>query len=270
MFLPSPKWAIAILLLSTLALQAHARELRVCADPENMPFSNIRREGFENHLAELLADALDAHLTYVWQRMGRGFVREYLGAAKCDLLIGVPANFPPVLTTVPYYRSSYVFVSPSDQQPIDSFDSPRLRGLKIGVQVLDEDFAAPGQALARRGLQNTIVGYDTTGDGAGSIVDAVASKKIDLAIVWGPLAGYFVRQHPHSFQIHPVEPEIDPPGLPFAFDISMAVRKDNNALRDELNAFLTKYSQKIRATLTEYGVPQLPLSSATSAQEVTR
>src|SRR5205814_2888740 len=86
---------------------AHSRELKVCADPDNLPFSNTKQQGFENRIAELLGRDLNAHLTYVWQRMGRGFVREYLNKSVCDLLIGIPTNYRPVLTTSPYYRSTY-------------------------------------------------------------------------------------------------------------------------------------------------------------------
>lgn len=152
------------LLLIAGTASAQTRELRVCADPHNMPFSNIQQQGFENHIAELAAGALGAHLTYVWQRMGRGFVREYIVKSQCDLVIGVPANFRPLLTTSPYYRSSYVFVVPrQSNMKLVSLDSPELHGLKIGVQVLDENYTPPGTALARRGLQREIVGFDTAG-----------------------------------------------------------------------------------------------------------
>lgn len=255
----SLSWALAIALLAVPAAQG--RELRVCADPDNMPFSNMRRQGFENRLADLVARALGADLHYVWQRMGRGFVREYLTNGKCDLLIGVPSNYRPVFTTSAYYRSTYVFVSRGDQPEIASFDSPQLRRSKIGVQIMEEDYTPPGQALARRGLQGEIVGFDTTGDEAGSILEAVAKHKVDTAVVWGPLAGYFARKYPNVLQIHPVEPEVDPPGLPFTFAISMGVRKGNSPLRDELDAVIRQHGREIRAILEEYGVPQLPLAS---------
>src|SRR4051812_9586874 len=174
--------AACALLISTLA-SAQSEQLRVCADPDNMPFSNSNKQGFENSIAQIVARALGEQLTYVWQRMGRGFVREYLNAGKCDLLIGIPSNYHPVLTTIPYYRSTYEFVSRRDRNlQFASFDAPEIRGLRVGVQVLEEEYAPPGQALARRGLQNQIVGFDTTGDGADSIIDAVAEGKIDLAV----------------------------------------------------------------------------------------
>jgi mxaJ protein len=128
--------------ICAVVVPLQAVDVRVCADPDNLPFSNRKREGFENRIAEIVAKDLDARLVYVWQRMGRGFVREYLGKGQCDLLIGIPATYQPVLTTTPYYRSTYVFVSRRNRtRQISSLDSPDLRGLQIGVQVLDEQYA---------------------------------------------------------------------------------------------------------------------------------
>jgi mxaJ protein len=253
-----------------MGVSAQTRELRVCADPNNMPFSSRDQTGFENRIAALVAHDLSARLTFVWQRMGRGFVREYLDKAQCDLIVGIPANFRSVLTTSPYYRSTYVFVSRQAEPVIPSLDSPALHGLKIGVQVLDEEYTPPGQALARRGLQSSIVGFDTTGDGADSIIRAVAEQKVDLAIVWGPFAGYFARKIGDKFRVTPVEPEADPPGLPFTFEISMGVRKGDLALRDQLEKILVDRQSDIRAILAEYGVPQLPVASLVSVQGAAR
>lgn len=265
MYSPSLKFLLGLLsLFVAVELNGQTRELRVCADPNNMPFSSRDQNGFENHIAAIVAHDLNAHLTFVWQRMGRGFVREYLDNGQCDLLIGIPANYRPVLTTSPYYRSTYVFVS-RQSDPAPSLDSPALHGLKIGVQVLEEEYTPPGEALARRGLQGSLVGFDTTGDGADSIVRAVANQHVDIAVVWGPLAGYFAKQFGHDLGVTPVEPEVDPPGLPFTFAISMGVRKGNMVLRDELEKILADRTSDIRAILDDYGVPQLPLASLANA-----
>jgi mxaJ protein len=254
-----------LLLISEVGVSAQTHELRVCADPNNMPFSARDQAGFENRIAALVAQNLNARLTFVWQRMGRGFVREYLDKAQCDFVVGIPTNYRSVLTTSPYYRSTYVFVS-RQGEPVPSLDSPTLHGLKIGVQVLDEQYAPPGDALARRGLQGEIVGFDTIGDGAESIVQAVADRKVDLSIVWGPLGGYFARQVGHDLKVTPVEPEVDPPGLPFTFAISMGVRKGDLALRDQLEKILVERRSDIRAILDEYGVPQLPVATLVNTQ----
>jgi mxaJ protein len=270
MYSPCLKFLVALsLLLVAAGLNAQTRELRVCADPNNMPFSSRDQTGFENRIAAVVAQDLHARLTFVWQRMGRGFVREYLDKAQCDLLVGIPANYRPVLTTSPYYRSTYVFVS-RQEEAVPSLDSPALHGLKIGVQVLEEEYTPPGEALARRGLQETIVGFDTTGDGADSIVRAVANQKIDVAVVWGPLAGYFVKRVRHNLRVTPVEPEVDAPSLPFTFAISMGVRKGNVALRDELEKILSDRDTDIRAILDDFGVPQLPLASFADVHGVTQ
>jgi len=253
-----PKAAIIALLFTTVAC---ARDLRVCADPDNLPFSNNKRQGFENHIAELVGQDLHANLIYQWQRMGRGFVREYLNTSQCDVLIGIPANFKPVLTTTPYYRSSYVFVTRKNgkYRPA-SIDDPNLHQLKIGVQVLEEDYTPPATALARRHLQNQIVGFDTTGEDADSIIRAVANRKVDTAIVWGPLAGFFARSYRGVLQLTPVEPEVDIPALPFTFAIAMGVRKGNTALRDELESVIEKRQGEINAILDRYGVPRLEMA----------
>jgi len=259
---------LGALLVGSAAL---ARDLRVCADPDNLPFSNNKRQGFENHIADLLAGDLHAHVIYQWQRMGRGFVRDYLNTSKCDVLVGIPANFRPVLTTRPYYRSTYVFVTRRDgrRKPM-SLDDPVLRRLKIGVQVLEEDYTPPATALARRHLQNQIVGFDTTGQDADSIMRAVASHKVDIAIVWGPLAGFFAKKHV-GLELTPVTPEFDPPALPFTFAIAMGVRQGNTVLRDELQTVMEKRRGDINVILDRFGVPRLEMlpQLAAEAKETT-
>jgi mxaJ protein len=270
MYSPYLRFFVGLLLLTTaLSLDAQLHEVRVCADPDNTPFSSRNRSGFENRIASLVARDLNAQLTFVWQRMGRGFVREFLDKAQCDLLIGIPTTYRSVLTTSPYYRSTYVFVS-RQGKPLPFLDSPALQGLKIGVQVLEEEYTPPGEALARRGLQASMVGFDTMGDGADSIVRAVADRKVDIAIVWGPLAGYFAKKFGTDLRLTPVEPEVDAPGLPFTFAISMGVRKGNFVLRDQLEQILVNRKADIRAILDEYGVPQLSLASLANTHGVAK
>lgn len=266
MYSSFPKFALVVGAALLFSMAAYGRDLRVCADPDNLPFSNNKQQGFENRIAELVSRDLNAHLVYQWQRMGRGFVRDYLNTAQCDVLIGVPANFRPVLTTNPYYRSSYVFVSRSDGhlKPA-SLDDPVLHQLKIGVQVLEEDYTPPATALARRHLQNQIVGFETTGEDADSIIRAVAEHKVDTAIVWGPLAGFFAKKYDGALQLTPVEPEVDPPALPFTFAIAMGVRKGNPALRDELENVIEKRQNEINAILDDYGVPRLEMAPRLAA-----
>jgi mxaJ protein len=261
--------------LSLLALGALAcgparaattmRELRVCADPNNLPFSNERQQGFENRIAELVARDLNAKLSYVWYAQRRGFTRNTLGANKCDVFIGVPSSLDRVSTTIPYYRSTYVFVTRHDSNiELASFDDPALRRLSIGVQMIGDDFnnTPPAHALATRHIVRNVKGYSVYGDYSqpnppARIIDALANREIDVAIAWGPLAGYFAKHEPVAMDITPVSPQIDLPFLPFVFDISMGIRRGHDSLRDQLNAIIVRRKPEIDRILNSYGVPRL-------------
>ncbi|HEX8078524.1 MAG TPA: substrate-binding domain-containing protein [Chthoniobacterales bacterium] len=241
------------------------RVLRITADPNNLPFSNERREGFENKIAELIARELDANLQYSWRAQRRGFFRETLKEDRCDLVLGVPAHFDMALTTAPYYRSSYVFVYRKDKGlSIRSLDDPVLRNLRIGIQMIGNDGrnTPPAHALASRGVIDNVVGYTVYGDYAeenppARIVDAVVKGDVDVAIVWGPLGGFFAKKSDVPLEVKPVEPAADP-HLPFTFSIALGVRKNDKTLRDELDAILTRKRDEIEAILDDYQVPRVP------------
>jgi mxaJ protein len=256
--------AAALLLLATLAFAQ--RELKVCADGDNPPYSSRDLTGLDNKIAALLARDLKVKITYYWSRMGRGYIRDVLNARDCDLLIEVPTEFPLVLTTPPFYRSSYVFVTRRDRNlNIRSLDDPRLHELKIGVQIVAENYSPPGQALGRRGIFANIVAFKNTGKEAAEIIDAVANGKVDVAIAWGPLAGYFARQQHVALEIAPVSPAMDPPGIPFQYSMSMGVRKSDTQLRDELAAFLVRRKKEIDGILRTYGVPRIDTPATETA-----
>jgi quinoprotein dehydrogenase-associated probable ABC transporter substrate-binding protein len=241
--------------------------LRICADPNNLPFSNDKQQGFENKIANLLANDLGERVEYTWWAQRRGFIRNTLKAGTCDLVMGVPAGFEMALTTSPYYRSSYVFLSRKDRRLyIESLDDPLLRSLKIGVQMVGDDFSnsPPAHALSNRGIITNVKGFTVYGDYAqpnppARIVEAVARKEIDVAIVWGPLAGYFAKQSPSALEIAPVSPQIDRPFLPFVFDIAMGVRRGDQQLKDQIEQVLEKRRGEINHILAEYGVPRVDL-----------
>ena len=260
---------LCLLLLVVMASGSEAqrlpqRQLRVCADPNNLPFSNERLEGFENKLAELIAHDLNATLTYTWWAQRRGFIRHTLQAATCDLVLGVPKRLDAVLTTNPYYRSTYVFVYRLDSGPaVRSLDDPLLRTVKIGVQLIGNDGAnsPPAHALARRHIIENVVGYSVYGDYAqphptAQIIEAVATGAIDVAVVWGPIAGYFARAQPVPLVVVPVTPAQDVPALPFVFDIALGVRRGEEAFRAELDAILQRRQPEINRMLDAYGVPR--------------
>lgn len=245
-----------------------ARELKVCADPNNLPFSNQQQQGFENRIAELVARDMNAKLTYVWWAQRRGFVRNTLNQNKCDVLIGVPSSFELARTTTPYYRSTYVFVARADRKlKVESFDDPQLRRLRVGVQLIGDDATntPPAHALSKRGIIENVRGYSVYGDyrqpnPPARLIDAVAHGDVDVGIAWGPLAGYFAKREPVPLDITPVSPQIDLPFLPFVFDISMGVRRGNDALRDTLNAVIARRRPEIDQILKDYGVPRLDIS----------
>ena len=247
-----------------------APALRICADPNNLPFSNDREEGFENRLATLVARDLGRVPEYTWRAQRRGFIRHTLQADVCDLVMGVPAGLEPAWTTQPYYRSTYVFVSRATRHlSIGSLDDPRLRQLLVGVQMIGDDFAnsPPAHALSARGMTRNIVGYSVLGDYAqpnppARIIDAVRSAEVDVAIVWGPLAGFFARRD-QGLALAALPPEAGSPALPFVFDIAMAVRPGNNTLRAAVDAIIGRRRVEIAALLDEFGVPRLPLRGAT-------
>ena len=245
---------------------ADARDLRVCADPNNLPFSNERGEGFENKIAELIADELGVTLSYTWWAQRRGFIRNTLNTGSCDLVTGTTNGIEMLRTTLPYYRSGYAFVTRQDGPKVSSLDDPILHNLRIGIQLVGEDGAnpPPSEALARRGIVDNVRGYLVYGDyrernPAAAIMDAVAKGEIDVAIVWGPVAGYFAGRESVPLKVALVTPQNDGPRVPMVFDINMGVRRDDPTLRDEINAALSKLRPKIDAVLANYGVPRADL-----------
>jgi mxaJ protein len=260
-----------------LAAVPPTRLLRVCADPNNLPFSNRRGQGFENRLATLVGRELGARVVYTWWPQRRGFIRSTLDAGRCDVVMGVPSDYERVLPTRPYYTSSYVFVARKDRGlRVRSFDDPVLRRLRIGVQLIAGDGAeTPAtHALGLRGLSDNLVGYPVTGNYAepnppARIVDAVARGDVDLAVVWGPLAGYFARREPVPLEITPVDERLAGPGMPLAFSIAMGVRRDDTRLRAELDSILLRRGAEITRILDSYHVPRIdpPRHEATGDTE---
>jgi mxaJ protein len=259
---------LAAVLSTSCARQSQAdppRKLRVCADPNNLPFSNQRLEGFENKISGLLARELNAEVEYTWRPQRRGFIRDTLKANRCDVVIGVPANFEMAQTTAPYYRSTYVFVYRNDSGlRITSFDDPLLRRLKIGVQIIGDDGAnaPPAHALARRGIVQNVRGYMVYGDYAqdsppARIIDAVVNREIDVAVAWGPLAGYAAKRQNAPLELVTVSPQFELPSLPFVYDISLGVRRGENSFRKELEVALEHKRAEVEHILDDYGVPRI-------------
>lgn len=267
----------AALLAAACSAQPHEQErvLRVCSDPNNLPFSNEREEGLENRIADVIADELDARVEYTWFAQRRGFVRNTLRSNLCDVIIGIPSSFELALATRPYYRSTYVFVYRSDSGlDIASFDDPHLRTLRIGVQMIGDDYSnsPPAHALGNRGIIRNVRGYSVFGDytdevPTGRILEAVALDSIDVAVVWGPLAGWYTQARDLPVKLVAVQPQIDLPFLPFVFDIAMGVRRGDTLLRDELDRALENRASEIDAILRDYNVPLVQTTFMTGAAQ---
>ncbi len=248
--------------------------LYVCADPNNMPFSNARREGFENRIAEILAHDLGRKLEYTWWPERRGFLRNTLGAGKCDVVIGVPADSSRTANTRPYYRSTYVFVTRRDRHlHLTSLDDPRLRRLRIGIHVIGDDYAnvPPAEALARRGIIRNVRGYTIYGDYSRpdpprALIDAVAHGDVDVAVAWGPLAGYFGSRAPVALEVAPVaavEAEV-----PMTFAIAVGVRRDDATLQTALDRALLARRGDIEGVLAQYRVPRVSMPAPADRREI--
>jgi len=252
--------AFAVALTLCIAHPAAARELRVCADPNDLPYSDRAGDGFENRIAELIAKDLGAQLTYYWLPQWRGYARKTLQQQRCDVIPGIAQADDSVLATAAYYRGTFAFVYAGSRFPgLSSLDDPRLRDARIGVQVVGID-ATPtpaARALARRGIVANVVGYPVMGDtpSAQRIVDAIADGTLDIGVVWSPQPGYFIVRRHFALDVVPIRGARDDPRFDFA--IAMGVRRGDVALRDALSASLARLTPKIDAVLREYAVTRV-------------
>jgi len=250
--------------------------LRVCADPNNLPFSNATREGFENRLADLAGAELGKPVTYTWHAQRQGFIRETLNAETCDIVMGVPKQLANVITTRPYYRSTYVFVSRADRHlDIASIRDPRLKKARIGVQLIGDGGSntPPSHALASLGMVTNLVGYPVYGDyrehdPPARIIAAVEQGEVDIAAVWGPLAGYFAKQSPVPLNVTPIAGTESFASLPFQYDIAMGVRKNDHALKAKLDGIIDQKRGEITNLLENYGIPLVDEPQTTSENDV--
>ncbi|MCB8837148.1 substrate-binding domain-containing protein [Aurantimonas sp. VKM B-3413] len=276
MLRPNKTIACLVLLLSAAGFSAPAAAapagtapagedtLRVCADPNNLPFSNRKGEGFENKLADLVAKALGKTVSYTWWAQRRGFIRNTLTAGRCDVVMGVP-TLDMLGLTRSYYGSTYVIVSrKSEGLDFSSIQSPQLKSLTIGVHLIGDDGAntPPVEVLGREGIVDNVVGYMIYGDYSQSspperILDDVANGRLDVAIVWGPLAGYYAKHSEVPLTVTPVTGTEAFMPLVFQYRIGMGVRKGDEALRLKLNDVIARHQDEIDALLDSYGVPRV-------------
>jgi len=250
----------AALVIGASAAGEESKALRVCADPDNLPFSDRQEQGFENRIAALVAEDMGVPVSYFWWPHRRGFLRNTIRANECDVLMGVPEGMDAVLATRPYYRSAFQFVTRVDRDlDLGSLDDPRLRQLKIGVNMIGYEYnnSPAARALGARGIVG-LVGFPTfynEENRPAGIVEAVTEGKIDVAIVWGPVAGYFAKQQEVPLALAPL-PDVDVrTRTPFAFSFVVGVRKSEKALAERIQQALDHKQEDIQKILREYGVP---------------
>ena len=243
--------------------------LRVCADPNNMPFSNDKGEGFENKIARLLAEKLNKDVAYSYYPGATGFIRNTLNAHLCDVVLGMPQGNDLVQPTNPYYRTTYAIVTRagSDLADLKSLDDPRLKekGRHIGLVAN----TPPGNLLAANGLMGAVRPYalmvDTRIESSSAAMIADLEKgDLDIAILWGPFAGYYAKKAADRLIVTPIA---DAPGTRMSFRIAFGVRHSDQNWKRDLNQFIAQNKAPLDKILKEYGVPLLgedgrPLESA--------
>lgn len=230
--------------------------LRICADPDNLPFSNRAGAGFDNRIARLIAQDLHREPVFVWTRPRRGFMREQFNKNACDVLLGVPQGMHTIAVTAPYYTSSYAFVSPAREHvQITSFTDERLNGARIGLQILEEDLSPPSLPLIRAGHAAQIVGFESFGKQEGAVVRAVASGRVGVAVVWGPVAGYYAHRSTQPLRVTAVPASYQFAGVPFTYSVGFGVHKNDGELLRQLNEAIARRQPQIDGVLASFYVP---------------
>jgi quinoprotein dehydrogenase-associated probable ABC transporter substrate-binding protein/PQQ-dependent catabolism-associated CXXCW motif protein len=233
-------------------------KLRVCADPDNLPYSNEAGEGFENKIAELLANKLEREIAYIWYPSTVGFVRNTLGARRCDVVIGTTIVNELMQNTNPYYRSTYALIQRADaEHAIENLDDPALKEMRIGGVAN----TPPITLLAQRGLVGNLEPYQLMADTrhdhpARDMVRDVETGEIDVAVVWGPIGGYYAKQAGGDMLVTPIKADENSP-MRMDFRISMGLRRGEPIWKEQLNDLLREEKDAIEAILMDFGVPLL-------------
>jgi quinoprotein dehydrogenase-associated probable ABC transporter substrate-binding protein len=233
--------------------------LRVCADPQNLPFSNEKGEGFENKLVDLIAAKLDLHVSYTWLPQVVGHVATLPDDTDCDLLMGYAQGTGLIEDTNPYYRTSYVLIYRQNDKSlagVENLADDRLKSKKIGILAR----TPPVSIMAMNGLMANARSFEATGDrnAAGAVADviaAIASGEIDAGILWGPLGGYYAQNAKVPLALVPLVKEKAGPAT--IYPITMGVRPNEPEWKHKLNKLIAENQADIYAMLSEYNVPLL-------------
>lgn len=250
--------------LSPVQVQAQTSDLvvrsalRVCADPANMPFSNKKRQGFENKVAMLLGKELGVPVIYTWFPQATGFLRMTLQAKRCDVVIGYSAVHELVLNTNHYYRSTYLLIYPKDSSlaGVTSLDDAKLKDKKIGVVA----GTPPATIMALNDLIGNARPYHLMVDRrhfspAEKMLKDISSGEIDAGVLWGPIGGYFAKKADKEMTVVPLLKESKGPNM--SFRITMAVRHGEKEWKHQINKLIRKNRDKINVILEDFGVPLL-------------
>jgi quinoprotein dehydrogenase-associated probable ABC transporter substrate-binding protein len=276
--------ALALIVAGGLAAPASAQEapaprkaFRVCQDPNNLPFSSVKGTGFENKIAELFAKDLNLPVEYYSFPQRLAFVRNTLRYKlpgqdyPCDIVMGVPVGYDQVSVTKPYYRSTYALVFPQGKgldrvhtaAEFLALDRAQLAKLRIGVY----DRSPASEWLSKHGLVESGVPYQIMnadpGQYPGEIIEKdLAGGKLDAAIVWGPIAGYFAKRvQAPKLSVVPLPSE---PGVRFDYQMAMGVRYGEREWKQQVESLIDSQRPAIAAILAEYGVPVLDDGPATA------
>ncbi|MEE7626899.1 quinoprotein dehydrogenase-associated putative ABC transporter substrate-binding protein [Methylobacter sp. Wu8] len=276
--LPQHTAYFAILFLAAISFSATAEEkFKVCADPLNPPYSTKNKDGFENKIAELFAKELGQTVEYTWLPQRIGFIRNTLNAPlkdtdvdsneyKCDVIMGVPAGYELTLTTSPYYQSTYVLLIAKGRGWDDIIDAAQLADLPLkrqeALKIAMFDRGPGTTWMQKNGLLDVGIPYQSmSGDGENNVAMQIEkdlkAKKIDMVILWGPMAGYVVAQSPkNSYSMIPMK---STPDMKFEFAMAMGVRNGDKARKEALDKLIADKADKIRAIMAGYNFPLLPL-----------
>lgn len=255
-----------------------ADTFKVCADPLNPPYSDKNGNGFENKIAELFARQLGQKLEYTWFPQRIGFINNTLkaevdnqeGVYKCDVVMGVPAGYDLTLTTIPYYHSSYVLLIAKGRGWDDITDTNQLANLplekqeKLRIAMFDR---GPGTewlqyiGLLDQGIPYQTMSGDSENNTAMQIDKDIKAKKIDMVVLWGPLAGYVVAQSPKNTYTQ-INMPTNLPGIKFDFSMAMGIRQPDKARKKQLDALIEKNQAQIQTILAKYNMPLLPIPKA--------
>jgi quinoprotein dehydrogenase-associated probable ABC transporter substrate-binding protein len=266
-----------VLLAANLISASAEEKFKVCADPLNPPYSTKNKDGFENKIAELIAKELGAALEYTWFPQRIGFIRNTLTAPlndsqvdstefKCDVVMGVPAGYEMALTTIPYYESTYVLLIAKNRGWDDIKDASQLTNLplqrqeSLKIAMFDR---GPGTIwMQKYGLLDQGIPYQSmSGDNENNVAmqidQDIKSRKIDMVIIWGPMAAYIIKENPkNSFAMIPMK---SGPGMKFNYAMAMGVRNNDKTRKATLDKLITKKMKGIQAIMESYHVPLLPI-----------